>query len=193
MSPNAADPVSGRPLLYYAVSHGNERMARALLDAGASPNFDVTATSGLLAFAINEKKSRDTLIPEALINCGADCRRHEAEAGACSPLQAAVESDDFQRVMLLLAHGADARQRAATGKPLVYAAASKCNDRVTLALVDAGANVNAVLRTSHGECSLLHHAIRSSYPRVAHSLIRAGADVGSKNEVGCSVLSVLAQ
>lgn len=210
VSASARDEVSNRPLLYYAVAHANEAMCRALLGKGASPNFEVTDTQSLLAFAIASDAVRATRIPEMLMTAGADVRAHEWEGG-CSPLEVAVQAQDLERVLELLSAGADPRQSAQTGKPLVYAAASTCNDMVTRALKEAGADINATIDTSalslapptsagagaaagsHTRCSLLHHAVRSSWPKVAHSLLRAGARVGDRNEVGCTVLMVLAQ
>ena len=103
------------------------------------------------------------------------------------PLLVAARSADVQRVVHLLAEGADPNGRSPDGWTPLMAAASHGHESVITALINAGADVNA--QDENGRTALLE-AVYSRQIPVVSLLLKAGADPNIRAHGGESLLSM---
>lgn len=104
-------------------------------------------------------------------------------------LIAAAKAGDLAAVRQLLSHGAEPRSRDAQAWSALHIAASSGYDEIVVALVEAGADVNAVAptvevvdRTTYeGTATPLMMALRCGHGDTALCLIERGADVNHKD------------
>lgn len=183
----------GTPLMR-AVCAGHEPVIHALLAAGADPNVELFNVGTPLHALIGNSTSSSLLreaaslrIVTLLVMRGADLNRHGPNG--YTPLLSAQASGNLKLVQHLLNLGADPNvcarnvRRTQPGQPrppilgvspLVHAAMSPTGGEIVRALLEAGAQVNAV----DGNGSLpLHTAVSAQVPApVVQRLLDAGAD-----------------
>lgn len=146
---------------------GNVEQVAVLLEQGADPN------AGGKGYVLSEAtrgctRHDNTLVVRALLDAGADPRRHGDDN--YTPLHRAAGLCPATLVKLLIAHGADVNARAINGyTPLIGPAFSGDVETLRM-LIAAGADVNA--RDDAGK-SILEYAAR--HPDIQMELRRAGA------------------
>lgn len=104
-------------------------------------------------------------------------------------LISAVKAGNAERVRQVLAKGAEARSRDALAWSALHIAASAGNTEIVLALLDAGADANAIAPTTEavdrsnyeGSATALMVALRGGHSQVALTLIERGADVSHED------------
>lgn len=104
-------------------------------------------------------------------------------------LIAAVKAGDGARVRQVLAKGAEARSRDAHAWSALHIAACTGNTEIASALLDAGADVNAIAPTVEavdrsnyeGSATALMMALRGGHSQVALMLLERGADVSHED------------
>ena len=195
--------VDGSSPLLRAVTFGDTKLVRLLLDLGANPN--TKAENGgetPLQLAIREKMPG---VVAGLLNAGADPNVRDDKG--TTPLLHALVRGDRQLTNLLLDAGADPNAATAGGDQTPLRTALRGNMRdLAVALLQAGANPNAPddqgapllllslasgdrdlavwlieagadpsVRTDSGDTPLLI-AVREHMPRVVAALLNAGAD-----------------
>ena len=115
-TPNAVG-VGGLTALFMAASHGQERMAKLLLEHGADPNIKTSADGTPLH--ISARKGH-TAVVGLLLAHGAD--PNIRTRFGWTPLMRAVDRDDLASIKRLLDHGADVNLKNYDGKSaLAYA------------------------------------------------------------------------
>jgi len=103
--PNVADPLSGTALLCLAIYHSPLPAVQALLDLGASPNYDAPDGFPAIHAALStERPDRHGLV-DLLLSRGADV--NVRGLNDYTPLHLAVSQRDARAIEILLAHGAD--------------------------------------------------------------------------------------
>lgn len=109
--PNCRGPSGiGGNLLEYAIYHSPLPFIRALLEAGADPNYDDYAGFPSLLAALSGREGPDRYdVLDMLLDFGADVaqRGHNDY----TPLHMAAVQEDLRAMELLLAHGADLEAR----------------------------------------------------------------------------------
>ncbi len=177
--PPEAFRTGARWALREACMHGWEGRARALLEAGASPNSqsmqDVLEQS--LTCHRNENMAR------LLLDFGVSVRA--AERCGRSVLYAATLWGNCRALELLLQHGADVDRQTAWGETALMAAAELGKGKQVKILLHYGANHG--LRDSRGWTALLA-ALRYGRIRAVQALLEAGADVNVQDSFGRELL-----
>ena len=127
----------------------------------------------------------DTIGTLKLIRSGANV--NEADANGSTPLMTACRWADLAMVKLLLANGANANQpRTAKGRtPLMVACAYYSGILITKALVEKGADVNAV--ANDGTTALML-AAKNAKLDVVEYLLSHGAEPSHKDAAGSTAL-----
>ena len=213
--PNAKDE-NGTPTLCAAAALGNLPLVRLLLDAGADVNardpsgrsalmnalytpngdFDLVARLLLERGAPAKEKDGDgfsvlhhallahaRFTVRALLEHGADIRA--ATPHGETPLPMAVSRLGGGDVVRWFArHGADIKGQAGTDALLT--AANQGDTEAAMALLDAGANVNAVRVYPDGFVSstALNTAVRAGQPAMVRLLLARGAPANSRDGSG---------
>lgn len=189
---NCAEKDGITPLMVAAAVQGNAGTVRYLIEKGADIRaFDRFHTDALM-------RGVDLEILQVLLNHGADA--HLANAAGFSALYSKHALQDYERVRLLLAAGADPnRVNTFAGivkkgpialvhmSSLMFAAPQGAGETVA-ALLNAGARVNEVDIRKMSPL-MLSVATDHASPAVVRQLIAAGADVNAKDETGESVLT----
>ncbi len=163
---------------------GNSESVRLLLEHGAevNPGKEVLFNASPLFYA-SMTGDRETLA--LLLSRGADPNRSMTVLGAfpTPPLIAAVSIDNVATVKALLAGGADVRQKDPDSMTALHWAVVAHHPGVANALMEAGADVNALDR--FGYTPLLYAAtIDFGDAETATALLRAGADQSIKDKNG---------
>lgn len=161
--------------LHDAAKAGDVARMTELLDAGA--DIDSADSFGSpLHWAILNKHDDAA---ELLISRGAEIDRLTDALG--SPLHAAVQRGLLAQVRLLLANGAAVDVRDKDGKTPLHLAAFGGRTEIAQALIEAGADVNAIGSNAHGaawgegQFSALHVAEYNNRAEVAELLRASGA------------------
>jgi len=107
-----------------------------------------------------------------------------------SPLMVAIESNDLDKVKLLVNNGVDVNEPDAEGKtPLMAALALVENIQIAKFLIKKGADVNA--QDDNGDTVLNLCVINDKY-KLVKLLLKKGADPNISNN-GCNTALMLAQ
>lgn len=114
-----------------------------------------------------------------------------AAGRADSPVADAAMGGDTQRVMALLAQGADVQTAHPDGMTALHWAARYSNVELADALVYAGANLDAVTRLGHH--TPLHVAALTGTESVVAILLNGGSDPGARSTSGATPLHLAAQ
>ena len=132
----------GNNLLLFYIAHLNLRDSAKLVEEGeADPNCFNANGSTPLHFSVYYGCLE---IAELLLKKGADPNRQELqEIGGCSPLQRAVEKNNYKMVALLLQNGANPQIKSKNGFTALHYAAREGFKEIVVLLVASGADVNA--------------------------------------------------
>jgi uncharacterized protein len=167
----------------------------ALLEAGANPDAQ-DANGGTPLTNVAWTGAADDVVP-ALLSAGADANTW-TRGRVSSALMLAARAGNVQSVRALVAHGAEVDASDGRGwTALMDAVLHDGDSDVVLALLDAGADPNAVVdivgrRYIGGMTVLMLAADRSRNPRVIRVLLEAGADALARNRDGARALDLVA-
>ncbi len=153
---------TGYSALAFAVNKNDAASVKALLAAGASPNFTLPDGSSLLIAAAAFRSNEAAI---ALVEGSADVKA--ADRRGNTPLHTAAQNGAIELVKRLLAAGADPNAR---------------NLKVP------GAIGPGAFRAPAGEISPLHVAARANQLEIMKLLVAAGADTKLKAEDGTTLL-----
>jgi ankyrin repeat protein len=106
---NARDPYLNEPVLSYAIALAPLEVVRALLEAGADPNYEDLGGFPSLFGAIDARRADGAALLALLLASGADVQQRGIND--YTPLHHAAARDDAAAVEVLLAHGADPEAR----------------------------------------------------------------------------------
>ncbi len=178
--------LAGTTALMLAAEKGQVEAARALLDAGASPNPAGRSPepSPLVAAlkGIPEPRRRLEMV-RLLVSRGAKVNlppRYEEP----SPLYLALvapESPDLEAARLMIAHGADVNGIGWNQRPLLHAAIALGRPGAVRFLLEAGARVDAKSEEDGGAAPL-HLAV--SRPEILRMLLAAHASLSIRDGLG---------
>lgn len=179
-----------RPPLIAAVGQGDEVDVNHLLASGQISKQDV---SSALFYACNDSQTR---LLRRLLDAGGDPNVYvntRKEEVAYTPLMTAIWNHAPAAVETLLAAGAkvNGAQGYAGETPLTLAASSSSDlERITVMLLDAGADVNAT--NEYGLTALMDATHRQS-AAVIEMLIKRGAVVDTRDHQGRTALQFAAE
>jgi ankyrin repeat protein len=179
VSVNAADSEGFSPL-HFAVTSGDGRAVKLLIDARAEVNVASTSGTTPLSLAISEHHPE---LVEMLLEAGADAS--ESPCGGQRPLYTACMNGELESVMALLRRGANVNALDARNSPAIVAAACayEHTTEITRELLSAGADVNAA---DGAGCTALMEAARRGDVRNVLVLLESGADPTRINHDGHS-------
>ena len=167
--------------LLQAAAKGHIEVVRALLDAGADVNTKSDDGYTPLDFANMHEESS---VAGILIANGGKATKSDY---TLDKLYLAIYDNKLNRVIDLLAAGADVNAKDSDGYTPLYSAVNKGNTEIVRALLTAGADVNAKFSNSYG-ATLLHDFMDGDEPEsfgeIAKLLLAAGADVHAKDSYG---------
>ncbi|KAK3745897.1 hypothetical protein QZH41_017874 [Actinostola sp. cb2023] len=173
-----------RAAWFSAVSCGNERELRYLIDAGADINvIDNVGDTALMLAAENGKEE----VARVLIDAGADI--NVTNNYGDTALMLAAENGK-EEVIALIDAGADVNVTNNDGYTALMLAAEKGKDEVVRALMKAGADINVT--NKYGYTALMI-AAGNGKKEVARALIDGGADVNVANNDGDTALILTAE
>ncbi|KAL5355078.1 ankyrin repeat-containing domain protein [Aspergillus floccosus] len=159
-----------------AIVCGRSRMARFLLDAGASPH-QATGRDRLTPL-IRAARIANAELVKMLLDAGAN--PDQPDAAKRTALGCAAERGDLTIARLLLYHHADASIMNDAGETPLAIGARTGNERIVRILLDYGVDPN----TADGNgCTPLFHAAGRGDPTMAGFLLRYGADATMTNNV----------
>ena len=174
-----------------AVNRGHFKMVKALLEAGADPNYPKHFWPLHLAIYRRHPK-----IAQLLISYGANVNSFNGRLG-CYLLHHAVRTAATEIVMMLLHAKCDINKLQPDGKTALYLAAELGFSEILDELLQAGADPN-INRPDTGDSPLAAamdlpaevHYINPNKPitNLVWLLIKAGANVDQKNSMGQSPL-----
>lgn len=157
LNPDETRDARGYSALHVAAVHGRAKIARLLVDAGASTE---TVTSGdrltPLRLAVD---NGHTLTTQALLDAGANMAARDLVDHA-TPLHAAAEAGHTSLVIELVRRGANLEARAVSGQTPLRWALSLGRAGSATALLESGADPDAPDR--RGACCL--HAVAAMKP-----------------------------
>ncbi|MDD9859267.1 MAG: ankyrin repeat domain-containing protein [Nitrospira sp.] len=199
--------VAGRRLLFAAVTKGQAKAVRALIAAGVAVNAKDDSGVTPLRKAIDEGHAE---IAQALIDAGADVKgdygstllliainKGHAEIAlaliaAGAEVNAAINRIRHGNTYIFVDAGAEvnAKINGGRGETLLQRAIFNGHAEIALALIGAGADVNA---KDCGGGTRLHHATKQGLGGVALALIAAGANVNAKDSHGRTPLHFASQ
>ena len=170
--------------LHIAASWGYKSMVKLLITNGADLN--AKGSDGLtpLHMAVNQKD-----VMKLLIDNGADMNAKD-NIYAITPLQLAVDSNDYAGVELLLSNGANPNDQSHYSWTPLHSAAHHGFEHLAKLLISKRADVNAKL--DFGETPL-HIAANGGHTELAKLLLDSGAKTNVKDEDGCTPLDLAAQ
>ena len=179
----------GRISLMKAAKDGDWETVNILVNGGVDVNMqDERGWTALMYLASSNDLPADMRekIGELLINGGAkvDLQSKEREGSVTALTLAARYKENLKLVYLLLARGADPKQRSHGDKTALMHAAQYGNAPVARALINLGADVN--LQRDGGTTALMYavdYDKKGSHAKVTEQLLRSGADpnLGSKD------------
>jgi len=161
---------------------GSPECTRLLLDAHAKVNYKDRFGQTPLTYACSIHKANVDSV-KLIIEAGADLNVSSkiGTALACASLYGYTD-----RVKLLIASGAKVNTHDPTfGETPLLCAAGKDNTLCTIALIDAGADVQA--KDSQGRTPLMFSSLLHNIQAV-NALIKAGANVNAEDKKGLTVL-----
>ena len=170
---------NAKTLLHYAVTPKTEKfdgfkdtnkiilnIVKKVLDLGVHPQELTINGWSSLFWAVHQNLSSD--IVERLLNNGANTNlRYPIGKHRASPIYEAIVNNEFENVQLLLKAGSDPNTKTHlvtkedtswSEVPLVLSAILDDNIKIVKALIDAGANVNAVVEDQYRNYPLLEMA-----------------------------------
>ena len=173
--------------------YGRPAMAKALLEAGANPNYPDFFLPLHIAICRHHPH-----IVKLLVAHGADINQFDKKLN-CYPIHMAVSGQQLETVGILIGASCDVNLLQTDGKSALYLAAELGHARVAEKLLVAGADPNFRL-PSTGDCPLgaamdlpvqvLYINHHKSIQKTMWPLIKAGADVNQKNYAGKSLLQI---
>lgn len=176
---------NARTPLAAAGRNGNLEIAKLLVEAGATVDFDAGDHGSPMTEAAG---GGHTEFVSYLLDEGADI--NERSDGQGSPLNAASRNGHTSTVAFLLAKGADINyQNDGQGSALNAAARNGYVETMQL-LLEKGAKINA---TNDGQGSALNAAARNGHLEAAKLLLDEGADINSQNDGQGSALNAAAR
>ncbi|KAI0478098.1 ankyrin repeat-containing domain protein [Xylaria cf. heliscus] len=175
--------------LVIASSNGHVRIVQALLEAGADVNAAVTVSS----IDLNENLARllDNERDEVIIALHAALRRI-ASSKSDHPFAETVCVDDYENVIrVLLDHGADVNIMGLYSIFPLFVAVHRGSQRLVRWLIDAGANVNAMIDARN---AVMVAATReeSSF-NIMQILLDSGAQISSDTDYLSRLFQVILQ
>jgi ankyrin repeat protein len=186
-SVNSPDPQGYTPL-HLAVLNNYTPLLKWLKDHGADPNAPGQGGDRPLHVAIISDHSPDGALILNLLRLGADV--NAANDYGDTPLHRAAYLGLTEKVQLLLKNKADVSRRTIRGEtPLLYASRPEGYPETVLALLEGGAEVNAV---DNFGIAPLHGAAMIGDIEVARVLVEKGADVNLQSLSGYTPLHVAA-
>ncbi|XP_031574916.1 uncharacterized protein LOC116308594 [Actinia tenebrosa] len=156
--------------LFYAVQDNNERMVRALIDAGAD---NITDNEGKTALFYAVQDNNESMV-RALIDAGADVNTTDNEGKTA--LFYAVQENNESMVRTLIDANAFLNTCDIENKTALIHAVDNSKEAAAVALIKAGADVNKsdkMLRTC------LIYAVINENEYLTNTLIEAKADVNA--------------
>ena len=180
--------------LIMVTEKGNEKMVKALLEAGADPNYtdpfietDYTALQ-----AAKDHPEIVELLKSYSAQSASQAEDQSNVTEVCfdeTPLVKASQAGDIDKVNTLLASGVDvnARAKEVFDDTVCHTALMKAGSvEVVKALVAAGANVNVV--DKDGNNAVMFQAWYSPNVEIIKALLATGIDVNAKNKMGFTAL-----
>lgn len=166
-----------------AISRGDAKHAKLLLEAGSSP--DQVSRSGFTALMLAAKQERCYFVylllkKGAQVDLTSNKTRYCRLKGGWTPLMFAVNTYSNDCMFLLLDKGANVNARSHRGESALLIAARCCQKQKVRLLLEAGANVN--LSDMRGRTALMR--VSSSHlpgaGKILKYLLAAGADVNKR-------------
>jgi len=195
---NAEGGNRGAPL-NAALGKGHLDIALFLLDRGANgKNGGKVDQTGL--YIASSRGYIDVV--RSLIDCGADldaiCRDYPDDAEVkWTLLHVAIYNERQDIAVLLLERGADAETWSSWGQTALYMASSRAYTDVVRALIDRGADLNAICQSDDGlddvKWTPLHVAIYRGTPSIARTLLEHGANPNALDNDGATALHLASQ
>ena len=181
----------GRTLLHSAAYSGSPAAITALLDAGADPN--VPENSGytplhiVVGSRIRGNPNATLAVITALLDAGAEPNAQDGSGNTALHLAAGNTGNpkNLAVIMALLATGADPHARNGRGRTPLHAAAVWTSTEVITALLDAGADLEAL--TDFNRFTPLHVAAggrQDQAPALITALLDAGANPMARDNHG---------
>ncbi len=156
---------------------------------------DETPFNGALALQVAVHEGLiDTLIPLLYLDAVDINEPLSTERGALTPLMIACNGGHASIVRILLNRGADVSATADHGVNALHLSVLDGNLETVTLLVEAGADLNAVISgIGHEGATPLHLATNNGHLEVMEALLKAGADSESKDGRGHTPLLRAAQ
>lgn len=169
------------PLIDMAAQEGRDDMLTALIEHGADVDgidkFECTALHYAACF--NHVNAVQLLLVK-----GADIDVFDSKGWTALGL--AVVDGHVAATLALLAAGADVSLQYSSDKtPLTHVAAEDGNVEILRALIDHGADVDAV---DDHQRTALHHAAKYNKANAIHALVEAGANIAAHDTIGTTPL-----
>eukprot|EP01138_Halocafeteria_seosinensis_P004507 gb/GECG01004610.1/.p1 GENE.gb/GECG01004610.1/~~gb/GECG01004610.1/.p1 ORF type:complete len:432 (+),score=33.41 gb/GECG01004610.1/:1-1296(+) len=183
------DPLTedGSTPLHYAAMYGHYEATMGLIRAGCSleqKRHEDGATALILAANGNHAD-----VAKLLIEAGADVssRLHGSDATA---LIVAAKKDNMEVANILLEQGGDVNESDSYGRTALMIAAKNNSFRTVSFLISEGADLQHFSRD--GKWSALHLACKHGHVRVVCELLKHEVEIGCKNSLGRTPLSLAA-
>ena len=178
----AAPARENQTALLFAAQHEQPKMLNLLIRHGANVNAANSLGATALMVAAAKANVWDAL---ALLRAGANVNAHTVNDA--SVLEMGAASGCGKIVEILLAHGAKANIADSSGFTPLMAAAGTNGPTAVLALIQAGADVNA---TAVGEAGsdALDYAVEADNPKIVEMLLQHGANANATNLQGTTPL-----
>jgi ankyrin repeat protein len=186
----AADPAhltatndEGLTVLHIAARRGDAALVKRILELGGDPNIGglrpsqgITPLHCAMIGAYSDAVVRSVAPPDAKDWSVDQARQQERRTrGRFNPTRGPMQFDEVTQ--LLLSRGADVNAKGFGEVTPLHIAAQSMNSRLVAALIEAGADVNAIHRpVAQGPMTALAYAARGGEVDVVRALVDAGAD-----------------
>lgn len=176
---------------YIAIEKDNIAVVQALLSIdGADVNAAVTREASKMTALHVAVLYRRHAIAELLVWSGADVDAVEEEHGF-TPIMTATIFQDAWTVELLLTGGASLESRSKEGKRALYMAIEKGNSGIVRQLLTHSIQqLNEPTTGSHNQEPPLHLAALFDHTSILILLLKLGADIGVKDNIGRTCMDV---